>query len=118
LLIVHNAPRTVTGGRIKACDARGNSLAKPEPGCEVVSSTWIPHLKVVYALTYPDGTRQTFATTSDGHGNALHAFTVQYRPSQKAKHGQPATIARISVMAMNKNGRWTAPDLIRFAVLY
>jgi hypothetical protein len=116
-LVIHNAPRTVTGGRKKACDLKGNRKGVLEPGCEVVSILWLPHVKVVFTLTYPDGTNQTFRATSDARGNALHIFNVPYVPSKQTKHGQPGTVARISIIGMNKNGTWTAPETLRFAVI-
>jgi hypothetical protein len=116
-LVIHNTPRTVTGGRKKACDLKGNRNGALEPGCEVVSILWLPHMKVVFTLTYPDGTKQTFSATSDARGNALHTFNVPYVPSKQAKHGQPATVVRITIIGRNKNGTWTAPEMVRFAVI-
>ena len=116
-LVVHNSPRTVTGGRIEPCSLFANINGKLELHCEVVSSVSGPGATVYYTLTYPNGAKQVFNDIADSRGHSLHPFNVFYRPPLGSIHGQKSTIVTITVTAKLKNGTWLAPVSIRFAVI-
>jgi hypothetical protein len=118
LLAIHNERHTVHGGRTQACDQAGNTNGAEQPGCEIVSSEWLPHARVTYTLSYPDGTTQTFVDTADSRGHSLHAFAVHYRAPLGAVHDQVSTIVRIHVTARSQDGRRTTSSSTRFAVMH
>jgi hypothetical protein len=115
-LVIHSSLRIVRGGRSTICDIPGNTNGAQEQGCEVVSSVWLPYLKVVYTLTYPNGLRQTFVDITDHRGHALHPFNVAYLPPLQARKGHPADMAQIEVVGDNSNGSWTEPRILHFAI--
>ncbi len=116
LIIYHNA-RTEVGGRKADCTIAGNTKGAHEPGCEIVSGISAPGATVVYTLKYADGATQTFTDTADFRGHSLHPFNVAYMPPKGSKHGQPATVAYITVTATLKNGTSLGPLAARFAVI-
>jgi hypothetical protein len=79
-LVIYNEWRTEVGGRTLPCDIPGNTNGEHEPGCEIVSSIWLPGASVTYTVTYPDGSRQTFTDVADYRGHSLHPFNVAYLP--------------------------------------
>lgn len=113
---VHNAPRTVKGGRTTLCDLKKN-MQKLEQGCAIISSISAPGIKVVYTIAYPGpgNLRQTFTDTTDRRGHSLHVFNVPYLAPPGAKHGSPATIARVTV-AVLAGGSVLQPGGTRFVV--
>ena len=120
-LIIHNNRRTVVGGRTKSCVLAANINGKFQEGCETVSSTLsgvvLKGATVVYTLTFFNGTKQTYKGMADRQGNTVHPFNVVYLPPKSSKHGQPSTVAYISVSARLKNGTTLGPVNTRFAVI-
>jgi hypothetical protein len=116
LLVIHNSPRIVHGGRSAVCDLQGNTNGAQERGCEVVSSVWLPYMKVMFILTYPNGARQTFVDYADHRGHALHPFNVAYLPLKQAKHRRVSNMAQIEVLAETSNGTWTKPQVLHFTI--
>jgi hypothetical protein len=106
----------VRGGRTTTCDIQGNTNGAQERGCEVVSTIWLPYMKVMFILTYPNGVRQTFVDISDHRGHALHPFNVAYLPPQQAKKGHAASMAQIEVVGVNSDGTWTKPQILHFTI--
>jgi hypothetical protein len=115
-LAIHNANRTVVGGRTAPCDLPGNTNGAHEPGCEIVSSIWLPGARVTYTITYADGSRQTFTDVADARGHSLHAFNVRYRPPATG-HYRRTNMARILVSAVSRDGIWRAARMTRFTVV-
>jgi hypothetical protein len=116
VLTIHNALRTEVGGRTAPCDLPGNTNGAHEPGCEIVSSEWLPYATVHYSIRYPDGSVQTFTDVADYRGHSLHAFNVRYRPPTPG-HDRPPNVAYIQVSAMSKEGLRGGPARTRFAVI-
>jgi hypothetical protein len=120
-LVINNNRRTVVGGRKAACSLAANTKGKFQPGCETVSSMinalGAPGARVLYTLTYADRTRQIYTATADRHGSSLHPFNVVYLPPPGSTHGQPSTVAYISVFARLKNGTSLGPVTTRFSVI-
>jgi hypothetical protein len=119
LVAVHNAPRTVTGGRSKPCDLRSNLkiLAK---GCEIISSVSAPGARVLYTLTYRPRhghvARETFRGTADARGHSLHVFNIPFVPPPGARHGSPETLVQVTVAATLPSGRVLAPATTHFVL--
>jgi hypothetical protein len=116
MLIIHNSNRTEVGGRTAPCDIAGNTNGAHEPGCEIVSSIWLPGATVSYTLTYADGSVQTFTDVADYRGHSLHPFNVRYLPPASG-HNHPANVAHIQVSAVSKDGLQSGPARTRFAVV-
>jgi len=118
VVVVHNAPRTVTGGRLASCDLLPN-LKKLEPGCIVISSISGSRARVVYTLTYPgtNGPTQVFTDTADFRGHSLHIFNAVYLPPAGAAHGSPSTVVQVSVSATSQDGTTLQAGTTRFTVI-
>jgi hypothetical protein len=117
VLQIHNNPRTVVGGRTTACDIPGNTNGAHEPGCEILSSVSAPGASVVYTITFADNSTLTFTDTADFRGHSLHPFAIGYLPPVGSKHGQPSTVAYISISATLPDGSILGPVKTRFAVI-
>lgn len=117
-VVVHNAPRTVKGGRTRPCDLLSN-LKKLGIGCEIISSVSIPGAKVSITITYPGRTvlSQTFKGTTDSRGHSLHIFNVPYMPPAGARHGTDATIARVTVIVTASDGTVLPAATTRFSIV-
>ena len=116
-LVIHNNPRTVLGGRSKACDLAGNTRGAREGGCEIVSSVSAAGAMVTYTLTYQDGSTQHFTDRADSRGHSLHPFNVAYRPPEKKGQKVVRMVARIAVRAVLSDGVTLGPVNLRFAVM-
>jgi hypothetical protein len=117
VLVIHNSPRTVVGGRSRPCDLAGNTKGANERGCEIVSSVSAAGAMVTYTLTYQDGSTQRFVDRADSRGHSLHPFNVVYRPSAHKGHKPHRVAARISVQADLPAGTVLGPVYVRFAVI-
>jgi len=115
---IHNAPRTVRGGRAMACDL-GSNLRSLSAGCAVVSSVSAPRATVVYTLAYPQHVLppQVFTDTADLRGHSLHIFNVPYLPPLGVRHGAPLTVVQVRGAATLPNGARLAPARTRFTVI-
>ncbi len=115
---VHNAPRTVKGGRAIACDLLSN-LKKLGAGCEIISSVSVPDALVTMTITYPGHSvkPQTFKGTTDSRGHVLHIFNVPYVPPVGAKFGTTATIATVNVVVILADGTALPPARTRFSIV-
>ena len=116
-LLATNQKLTVVGGRTAACDQVASVRGTLQPGCEVVSSHWLPGAKVVYTISYPDGSSQAYTAIADSAGNAQHAFAVAYKPAPRTAHGDAPTVAWINLMATSRDGVRMASASLRFSVI-
>jgi sugar lactone lactonase YvrE len=115
-LVIYNEWPTEVGGRTLPCDIPGNTHGAHEPGCEIVSSIWLPGASVTYTITYPDGSWQTFTDVADYRGHSLHPFNVAYLPQTSGRTG-PDHLARIMVTAVSRQGLQAGPVRTQFAVI-
>ena len=121
VVIVHNVPRTVKGGRATICDLKTN-LAALQSGCVILSSISVQSARVVYTLTYPtlpgqSAITQVFTDTADYRGHSLHIFNVPYVPPTGALHGAPATIVQVAVTATGPDGTVIPAGTTRFVAV-
>lgn len=116
-LTVSNRKHTVVGGRVAACDADKAAQRVDQRGCEVVSVHWLPGARIAYTLSYADGTSQTYDGIAGDDGRSQHVFAVKYLPPSRARHGEPATRAWISVVTTSRTGKQARSFCLRFAVL-
>jgi hypothetical protein len=117
VLVIHNSPRTVIGGRSRPCDLTRNTRGANEHGCEIVSSVSAAGAIVTYMLTYQDGSKQRFVDRADSRGHSLHPFNVIYQPPAHKGQKPSRVMAHISVQADLPAGTVIGPVNVRFAVI-
>jgi outer membrane protein assembly factor BamB len=115
-LVIHNAPHLAVGGRKISCSSKQNSAQKQQVGCEMVWTKWLPGAEIIYTVSYPNGSRQTFTSMADRTGHTQQVFNVSYVPPAHGKRAPASAIATITVQTVSKDGARAGPVSVRFNI--